>query len=165
MRVFCTRELLRKIKAPPSNAESIVQNNGWYAKVFRHQRKQYIAALELNTLVTVVFPGKGITAIDNFGKALRQSILHLFDRRGWKKLLAQQVSFDSARILIEKVSNRRLLGSLNEMTRLAHYEFENSDSLDIAIDRINEAPMSLTHSAPEWILDKMTKKMGPKLEQ
>jgi hypothetical protein len=61
---------------------------------------------------------------------------------------------------IVKPSDRRIMGSLNEMTRLAHYEIEHSDSLDLATDRINEAPMSLINSAPEWLLDKIIGKKG-----
>ncbi len=160
MRVCCTRELANKIKAIPLIESGPGQKNGWYAKVFRHQRKQYIAAIESNTLVTVLFYGIGINSIQNFERALRQSIINLFARRGWASLLDQQVSFDTDGIRITRILDRRIMGSLNEMTRLAHYEIEHSDSLDIATDRINEAPMSLINSAPEWLLDKMIGKKG-----
>jgi hypothetical protein len=156
--------LLTKIKAVPYIRKSPGQENGWYAKVFRHRRKQYIAALESKTLVTVIFPGSGIISIENFEKALRQSILNLFNRRGWEMLLDQEVSYDSAGIIIEKALDRRLMGCLNEMTRLAHYEIEDFESIDTVIDRINEAPMSVTQSASEWLLDEMIGRKSQNLE-
>jgi hypothetical protein len=161
MHVSCTLELLKKIKALPFIEESPIKLNAWYAKIFRHQRKQYIAALESSTLVTVLFRAIEINSIQDFEQALRQSIMDLFTRRNWKQLLGRQVHYDSNGIHIGKIADRRLMGSLNEMTRLAHWEIDHSENIDIATDRINEAPMSLISSAPEWLLDKMIKGMGP----
>ena len=163
MRLYCTKKLLEKIKGLSFISNKSSQENGWYAKVFYQDRIQYIAALDSRTLATVIFPGKGINSIEKLEKALRQSIQQLFKRRGWSSLLGQQVSFDSDGIEIAVNSNRRLMGSLNEMIRLASYDILNSASLDRAIDNINEAPMSFINmKAPAWLLDDFIKEKADK---
>ncbi len=120
-----TQKLARKIKVVPAAALPPHENSllDWTANLFMVSRWQCIILTNSASLYSVVFPGKGVpngrTFVEQSMKALRDNmaldgIMDIFDTKIASAL--DSVSFC-------KTSDRRVLGSMNELVFQAKMDF------------------------------------------
>jgi hypothetical protein len=116
--------------------------------------------MESSTLVTVLFPARGINTSRELVEVLGATVIRYFARRGWGSLLGKQIAFDTETSKFWAAADRTMLGSMVEMIRLSKFDIEDgTEDLETVMDRTNDAPMSaIGMEAPEWVLDKLAGK-------
>jgi hypothetical protein len=114
--------------------------------------------MESSSLVTILFPARGVLLVESFLQAFRTTVLSHFSRQGWISVLGRELAFDENLAELWAATDRRLLGTLNEMIRLSKWDIiDGYDSLDDVMARTNEAPMSLVGmESPRRILQALT---------
>lgn len=97
------------ISAPP-----LEDTQYWYVNLLRILRVKYDLLTESASLVTVLFPAKGLTSALRFVAAASEVIRRYFARRGWERLIAKSFDIDTTDVVIRRRVDKRVLGSMND---------------------------------------------------
>lgn len=141
-----------EISAPPS-----ADTQHWYANLIRVQRAKYYLLTESASLVTVIFPAKGLTSVPRFAAAASNVIRYHFARRAWGRLIATRFDVDPTDIVMCRTLDKRVLGSMNDFAWQAEVLMaERHLRLEDVIDHLNECPMSyLGMDSPELVVERL----------
>jgi hypothetical protein len=141
-----------EISAPPS-----ADTQHWYANLLRILRVKYYLLTESASLVTVLFPAKGLTSVPRFAAAASDVIHNYFARRAWERLITTQFDLDPTGILVCRTQDKRVLGSMNDFAWQAEVLMaERHLRLEEVIDLLNECPMSyLGMESPELVVERL----------
>ena len=141
-----------EISAPPS-----ADTQHWYANLIRVQRVKYYLLTESASLVTVIFPAKGLASGRRFAAAASDVVRNYFARRAWERLLATRIDVDPTGIVICRTLDKRVLGSMNDFAWQAEVLMaERYLRLEDVIDHLNECPMSyLGMDSPELVVERL----------
>ena len=134
----CTQKLAKKLKLYPlarTNAPDV--GSVWYANLFRAFGTQYIIMAESQTLLSVLFPGKGITDLLTFAVAARAQILRLFEQMNQTAALGTRIAYDMEAPTMLAAQDRRLIACLRSITGEAKWMMEDGrQSQDEIIDEL-----------------------------
>jgi len=129
----------------------------WYANLIRVQRVKYYLLTESASLVTVIFPAKGLTSVPRFAAVVSNVIRDYFARRAWGRLIATRFAVDPTDTVICRTLDKRVLGSMNDLAWQAEvWMSERHLHLEDVIDHLNECPMSyLGMDSPELVIERL----------
>jgi len=116
----------------------------WYVNHFKLGRKGYFIITEIKSLYSILEPSVGISSKEIF----KNRIIELF-RKFEKENNIKNNPIKTDDIYICKTSNRSVLGSQNDLIKMAEsiYYYDNESTADL--NKINETPMSYTKSFPD----------------
>jgi hypothetical protein len=141
-----------EISAPPSAG-----TQHWYANLLRILRLKYYLLTESASLVTVIFPAKGLTSVPRFAASASDVIHNYFARRAWERLIATRFGVDPTGIVMCRTLDKRVLGSMNDFAWQADVLMaERHLRLEDVIAHLNECPMSyLGMDSPELAVERL----------
>ncbi len=115
----------------------------WYVNHFILDRKGYFIITESKSLYSKVVPSVGISNRKIFEEMVKELFLEIENDY---LLSTNKISTDY--ILINKTNNRSIVGSQNELIRMAEaiYYYDDVENRDLT--KINETPMMYTKSYP-----------------
>ena len=126
-----------EISAPP-----LEDTQHWYVNLLRILRVKYYLLTESASMVTVLFPAKGLTSAPRFVAAASDVIHKYFARRGWERLIATSFDIDTTDVVICRTVDKRVLGSMNDFAwQTEELMVENHLRLEDVIDHLDECPM------------------------
>jgi len=141
-----TRKLAKKIGiglskyVPPDNNPFA----DWTAHLFTAQRTQYVIVTNTASLYSMVMYGKGITNTNRLTQDSLSYMSEFMANDGNEFLYRRLIVPYAGRILFSKATDRRVLGSINELVFEAKfYLVEREESPFGASLLLNESPMSL----------------------
>ena len=144
MLIRATKKVMDKIKKKEFDyiEDNSIPLNEWYVNHFQLNRKGFFIFTESKSLYSIINESIGIKNEGIF-KDLLQSIIGNFEKENSLKAN----SIDTTTITITKTSNRSILGSQNELIRMAECISYHEDIYK-DLDKINETPMMYTKSLP-----------------
>jgi hypothetical protein len=77
------------------------------------------------TLLSVLFPGKGIVDVNTFMHSARERIRSMFQQMGEAGALGKQIAFDSEPPTMLAAQDRRLLACMTSIMKDAKWSIEN----------------------------------------
>ena len=138
MIIRCTQKLAERLHTGRlSHTEMPDTRSAWYANLFHALGVQYIILTESQTLVTVVFSGKGIKSADELARAGRAQIKTKFVESGWTELLGTAIDYDEETLELLAAQDRRVLGCMTDLVFAAELAAESGDALDAIMTRLN----------------------------
>jgi len=149
-----TQKLAKKLGLHPLPSLPPEQNPfiDWTAHLFRIEHVQYIIATNTTALYSVVMFGRGITNTNEFIRRTLSFMSEVMAEDGYEFFYRRLISPHTARISFSKATDRRVLGSMNDLIVQADYYITERQMLpfDVSI-QINETPKSLLgyHSTKE----------------
>jgi hypothetical protein len=144
MVVRCTQKLAKKLKIYPlPKTDSPDTGSVWYANLFRVFGTQYIIMAESQTLLTVLFPGKGIADLRTFAGAARPQIVRLFEQMNETAALGTKIAYDDEPPIMLAAQDRRLLACLRSITGEAKWLIEEGgqNQSEIVSELMSEFPV------------------------
>jgi len=145
MLIRATKNVMDKInktKFDCSEEQFNLPLNEWYVNHFQLHKKGFFIFTESKSLFSIINESIGIKNVEIF-KDLVENIIRQFEREN--DLVAN--SIDTKTIEIIKTNNRSILGSQNELIRMAECINYYEDSYE-NLWKINETPMMYTKSFP-----------------
>lgn len=140
-----TRLVARRthIVVPPAIIPVVATHTDWYVNEFTFDRQRYIILTNSYSLLSVVFAGRGLTTAERFADAAVNSLRVYLERAGHGSIFERQImpAFDAVRFA--KPSDRRVLGSMNDLIYSATVYMAGGAHSNEVIDKINDTPMSL----------------------
>jgi len=141
-----TQKLAKKIGVPPLPGFSTGQNPfiDWTAHLFRVERVQYIIVTNTASLYSLVDYGRGITNSNEFIRSTLNFMAELMTNDGFEFIYRRLITPHTTRILFSKATDKRVLGSMNELIFQAGYYIteRQMSPFDVSL-QINETPKSL----------------------
>lgn len=115
----------------------------WTAHLFTVERVQYIIVTNTTALYSVVMFGRGITDDNEFIQRTLSFMSEFMTIDGYEFFYRRLIAPHTARISLSKATDRRVLGSMNELIFQAEYYIteRQMSPFDVSIE-INESPMS-----------------------
>jgi len=144
--IRCTQKLLKELKVEPEavNPESL---GSWHANLLLIDRRKCVLLTNDACLYSIFIPGLKKPEFTHFPEVLGQ---HLFKNLLQEELPQEQIEIvlnELQSISYTKTNNRRVLGSMNDLTFQIKYQIsangglDNADIYEINKD-INRTPMS-----------------------
>ena len=116
----------------------------WTAHLFTAQRTQYVIVTNTASLYSMVMYGKGITNTNRLTQDSLSYMSEFMPDDGNEFIYQRLIVPYAGRILFSKATDRRVLGSMNELVFEAKfYLVEREESPIGASFLLNESPMSL----------------------
>lgn len=116
----------------------------WCAHIFMAQRFRYIILANTYSLLSVVVSAKGVNDENEFIRSSLSSIREYIRDSGREFVLEHFVGPASGEVRFARLSDRAVLGSINELIFLAKCELiEGGCSSVETSHRLNEVPMSI----------------------
>jgi hypothetical protein len=140
-----TQKMAKKIKLSVTASCPIEANPyiDWTAHLFTAQRAQYVIVINTASLYSLVLHGRGITNSSRFVEYTLECMAEFMSADGFEFLSRRLVVPNAAKIEFTKLSDRSVIGSMNELVQLAKlYFIERQLSPFEASRLINEVPMS-----------------------
>lgn len=154
-----TAKALNKIKSKEfdiePNTDTTLPLREWYINHFKLGRKGFFIITESKSLYSILEPSVGISSIEVFKNRIIEKIRNLEKEFNLKKN-----SINTDDIFICKTNNRSILGSQNDLIKMAEGRYYFNEERDEDLLKINETPMSYTKSYPEADIAKEVKKIG-----
>ena len=129
----------------------------WSAHLFTIRHTQYVLMTNSSTLYSVIMHGRGITNDKQFVKralsCMEEFMILDKNRRVFERLIEQ----NDANLFFTKISNRRIMGSINDLIFQAKCRLEECQQplLEVSL-LLNKSPMSyLNHSRPKDMFRKL----------
>jgi hypothetical protein len=144
MVVRCTQKLAKKLKLYPlPKTDAPDTGSVWYSNLFRVFGTQYIIMAESQTLLTVLFPGKGITDLKTFAEAARPQIVRLFEQMNETAALGTKIAYDNEPPTMLAAQDRSLLACLRSITGEAKWLMEEGrhNQSEILSELMSEFPV------------------------
>jgi hypothetical protein len=97
---------------------------------------------ESQTLLSVLFPGKGITDLGKFAEAGRTRIVALFEQMGESAALGNRIAFDNELPMMFAAQDRRVLGCMTDLMKEAKLHLEEAvRDNDEIVREMNDNPL------------------------
>jgi len=140
-----TQKLAKKVGLHPLPGIPPEQNPfiDWTAHLFRVEGVQYIIVTNTAALYSLVMYGRGITDDNKFIRRTLSFMAELMAKDGYEFFYRQMIEPHTARVSFSKATDRRVLGSMNDLIVRADYYITERQMLpfDVSI-QINETPKS-----------------------
>jgi hypothetical protein len=148
--IRCTRKLLTEIGAPvASSAEQAdaALLGDWYANLIRIERRKCVIFTSARTLLTFLVVGPGHDSIRDYATLFRSGLRQLLEDEGFAAGDIDRVVGQYQPLNLAPTNDRSVLGSLNDLARIAVVQVEHLGGLgqcDLrAINHdLNMTPMS-----------------------
>ena len=135
----------------------------WTAHLFTVRRTQYVILMNTAALYAVILPGRGMADEDRFLRLSLDGIRDYMRADGCEPLFERFIAPSTGPTSFAKTGDRRVLGSLNDLVRLATFDLEDGLPTFEASRQVNMAPMSfLKGDNPRRALVKMAGDYGGK---
>jgi hypothetical protein len=146
----CTRLFRDRLNLPRQSVHGPPLSTGrlgdWYVHLVRFGRLEFAIATSERSLLTVLFPARELrTAL---ASNMRSSVRSLLEAIG---ALSEGVADEIATmesVSFGRATNRRVLGSMNELAFHASVHFANGDDLLTISRRLSDTPMSAIGEKP-----------------
>lgn len=134
----------------------------WSAGLFLVGRSPYILVTNTESLYSTVLPGKGVTNEATFVKSVSNGIREFLEADGHPGVHERSIAplLDSVRLA--KALNRSIIGSMNDLEKMASFYLEEGDLSLIEISsRLKDTPMTRlkragsTHGFPRDVFTDM----------
>jgi len=160
-----TAKLARKLGMAPLPALPRDQGMNplldWHAHLFTVPRKQYILATNTASLYSLVIPGRGITTERPFIQALGAGLQAFLVGQGHPPHAAAALLAPDGEAIFTKITDRRILGSMNDLIFQAKFMFEEQQTPWDVSRNLNETPMSyLKYRAPRDAFQALLRQAG-----
>lgn len=140
-----TQKLARKVGLHPLPGLPPERNLfvDWTAHLFTIERVQYIIITNTAALYSLVMYGRGITDANEFIQRTLSFMAEIMAKDGFEFFYRRLIAPHTARISFSKATDRRVLGSMNDLIVQAEYYIteRQMSPFDVSI-QINETPMS-----------------------
>ena len=157
MIIRATKKAMDKISHKEYNLyeeKEIIPLNEWYLNHFKLDRKGYFILTESKSLYSIIEESVGIKNV----QILRSWLKKVFCKFELENGLIEN-SINTKEIIILKTNNRSILGSQNELIRMAENIFYYDDENYEDLGRVKNTPMMYTKSFPkEDILTEVIKR-------
>lgn len=122
----------------------------WSAHLFTVQRVQYIILTNATSLYSMVMHGRGMSDEKKFIQGALNCMKEFMTIEGNKDIFEKSIEFFAGDISFSKITDRSVLGSMNDFIFQAKVALNlGRESLIEISRRLNESPMSyLTYSCP-----------------
>lgn len=123
----------------------------WTTHLFTADRTQYIIVTNTFSLLSIIFPGRGITGESEFITQTLSMMRQYMHAESFELIFERIIVPNIRQIFLSKSSDRRVTGSMNKLIDIAKYYLLYDDISPYETSRrINEIPMSyLEHATPE----------------
>lgn len=143
MTLRCTqrvRDRLHLPKALPEPPSSSGRLGDWYVHLVRFGRPEFAIATSERSLLTVLFPAQGLRTM--LAPNLRAAVALLLEALDVSsEAIAREVSAMEP-VAFGRSTNRRVLGSMNDLAFQASVHLARGDDLTTVARRLAETPMS-----------------------
>ena len=143
MTLRCTqrvRDRLHLPKALPEPPPSSGRLGDWYVHLVRFGRPEFAIATSERSLLTVLFPAQGLRTM--LAPNLRAAVALLLEALEVpSEAIAREVSAMEP-VVFGRSTNRRVLGSMNDLAFQASVHLARGDDLRTVARRLAETPMS-----------------------
>ena len=146
MIIRCTQKLIKELRVKPVEPDEVTALESWHANILRIEKRKCVLFTHDATLFSFFVPRLRRPEFDQldiaFGEGLFRT-MRLFD---FTQTQIEQMLELSRHISYAKTNNRRVLGSMNNLTLHIEYSIADDDSgldtTDLATmhQRINEIP-------------------------
>ena len=139
----CTRILRDRIRLPqtfPEPPRSTGRLGDWYVHLVRFGRPEFVIATNERSLLTVLLQARALrtTLVPN----LRAAVAPLLDSLGVpQEAIAREIGAMEP-VAFGRATNRRVLGSMNDLAFQASVHLARGDDLFIIARRLADTPMS-----------------------
>jgi hypothetical protein len=148
--IRCTKKLLTEIGADLASSEELVHAallGDWFANLIWIERRKCVIFTSERTLLTFLVVGPGRDAIRDYATLFRNGLRRLLEAEGFAAGDTDRVVGQYQQLSLATTNDRSLLGSLNDLARIAGGQIEYLGGLgrcDLkAIDHeMNITPMS-----------------------
>jgi len=141
-----SQKIARKIKAQGTSRLSAAADPylDWHARLFTHNRAQYIIAANSRSLFCVFFHGAGITDENLLLQSLTDSLKSVLHHSNLDIIFARRIAPNLDTIRIGAMHDKRIIGSMNEQIFQAKVVLDTEDTnpTDLAL-KVNGVIMSL----------------------
>jgi hypothetical protein len=147
--IRCTGKLLTEMDARAQTSEeptSVARLGDWYAHLLSIEHKKCVIFASERTLLTFLTAGLGRDAIRDYGTLLRDGLLRLLENEGFARDVVARALDEYQELTLATTNDRSVLGSLNDLARLAAGYIERDGGLRVsdlgAVNhRLNQTPM------------------------
>ena len=151
--IRCTRKLLKRLGAeaidnPPFSTNRL---GDWYANLVFVRRVPLIVCVSERSLLPVIVEAKGLSS---FGARFREAARSVLQGIGTKPDMVVREELEMGSFVIGVTTNRRVLGSLNDLASLARFEIDHNPSVDLVTlaVKLAETPCSpLEYESPRTV--------------
>ena len=154
-----TQKIAKKIKESPTLSCPVASNPyiDWSAHLFTAERAHYIIITNSTSLYSVILHGRGITDDAGFIDHAMSGMADFMCHDGYEFQFRRLIAPHATETLFVKLSDRRVLGSMNDLIRMAKWHLiEGQVSPFDAAEKINKSPMSyLDYDHPKRAFGKM----------
>jgi len=160
----CTAALLHRLQAPtPTGSGSepapTTALGDWYANLLRIEGKKCVIFTSERTLLTFLFPGLSRDAIHQLPAVLRDGLSKLLESETFADDVVGRLLSEYQDLAVVPTTDRSVLGSLNELSRMAEAYVHHGGGLEScdlrAINhRLNQNPMSRLQMASPMAVTK-----------
>jgi hypothetical protein len=147
MIIRATKKTMDKIKLKEFNVDSVSNEmplNEWYLNHFKLDRKGYFILTESISLFSIIEESVGISNLN-----ILKNWLEIVFRKFEKDNSLSENAIDTKNIVLLKTNNKKILGSQNELIRMAENIFYYDDENYEDLGRVNNTPMMYTKSFPQ----------------
>lgn len=139
-------KLAAKLKVAPDQVMPLDPNPfaDWSANLFTAGRNQFVILTNTSSLYSVVLPGRGVTAGEQFAAGALETLRLFLDVEGQEILFHRFIRPASNEIQFSKSLNRSITGSMNDLVFQAKYWIEEGELSHHEIaTRLNDTPRSM----------------------
>jgi hypothetical protein len=149
MTLGCTRivrERLRLPQALPEPTASTGRLGDWYVHLVRFGRPEFAIATSERSLLSVLLPARGLRT--SLAPNLRAALAPLLEALGvpGEPITREIAAMDP--VAFGRATNRRVLGSMNDLAFQASVHLARGDDLLTIAQRLAETPMSAIGAKP-----------------
>jgi hypothetical protein len=129
----------------------------WNANLFTVGHNQYIIVTNTSSLYSIIMYGKGMTKEKYFIEELLKYMNVFMSMNKHEQLFKDIIEPESQRICFSTITNRRVMGSMNDLVRMAKFHLgEDYETPFRTSFLLNETPMSyLNYNYPREEFQKL----------
>jgi hypothetical protein len=151
MTLRCTRLVRDRLNLPrqavPEPPPSTGRLGDWYVHLVRFGRPEFAIATSERSLLTVLFPARALRT--TLAPNLRAAVGSLLESLGVSREAVAREIADMESVTFGRTTNRRVLGSMNELAFHASVHLAHGDDLLTISRRLADTPMSAI-GAKRW---------------
>lgn len=123
MIIRLTSKLAKKIGTKPEQCLTLDINPylDWAGHLFTAQRLQYIILTNSVSLYSIIMHGRGVSSEQKFVKRAMNAMEEFMCRDGFEFVFRRLIAPYCRTIIMSKVTDKKLLGSIVEMTKEAQF--------------------------------------------
>ncbi len=115
----------------------------WFVSLFNCDRKKYFIITNAYSLLSVIFPAKGITSVTAFYERAGTELKTYFEAAGIANLFADHIQPHMDTIHVSATNSKSVLATMNAFIRNTPYYIAFKDTLFDAMQSLNTYPISL----------------------